>query len=185
MNLWLTEKFKKYNKKPALTGSWGEFAYIDLLNLIQKIEKEFYVLDGETPVTIGLVGECCPAGVAWMLAAERMHHWIVPMVDHSQTTADKLNQIHADWVVITEGVTWKLYPRVPSGRLNLETVQILPKNHGGLILFSSGTSGSPKIMLQDFTNLLRTYESRHENLLTILNLLGFDHIGGINTLLGD
>jgi acyl-CoA synthetase (AMP-forming)/AMP-acid ligase II len=39
-------------------------------------------------------------------------------------------------------------------------------------------------MLQDFTNLLGTYESRRENSLIILSLLGFDHIGGINTLLG-
>lgn len=184
MNFWLTEKFKKYNTKPALVGSWGEFTYINLLGLIKKIEKEFNILNTEAPLTIGLVGECCPAGVAWMLAAERMHHRIVPMVDHAQETADKLNQIHADWVVITEGVDWKVYPRVPLGRLNLAAAQTLSPNHGGLILFSSGTSGVPKIMLQDFSKLLSTFESRHENSLIILSLLGFDHIGGINTLLG-
>jgi hypothetical protein len=123
MNFWLIDKFKKYNTKPALIGSWGECTYADLLGLIEKIEKEFSALVGESSVTVGLVGESCPAGIAWMLATERMHHWIVPMVDRAQETAEKLNQIHADWVVITDGLTWKIYPRVPSGRLNLETAK--------------------------------------------------------------
>jgi acyl-CoA synthetase (AMP-forming)/AMP-acid ligase II len=39
-------------------------------------------------------------------------------------------------------------------------------------------------MLQDLSNLVSTYEARRENSLTVLSLLGFDHIGGINTLLG-
>lgn len=184
MNSWLLEKFKKFNTKPALAGHWGEFSYADLADLVQKIENEFNTLAGKTNTTIGLIGECCPAGVAWMIASERMNHWIVPLADHAQETADKLNQIHAQWVVITDGSTWKIYPRAAVGKLVIENTQLIPTRHAGLVLFSTGTSGSPKAMLQDFSNLLSTYEMRHENSLTILSLLGFDHIGGINTILG-
>lgn len=184
MNDWLINRFKKYNTKPALSGFWGEFTYADLVELIFKIEKEIGTLVSEKNVTIGLIGEGCPASVAWMIASERLHHWLVPLNNHPQETAEKLNQIHAQWVVMVEGVSWKIYPRVAVGRLDLDSSQIIPENHAGLILFSSGTSGRPKVMLQDLTNLLATYESRHENSLTILCLLGFDHIGGINTILG-
>ena len=184
MNLWLRERFKKYNTKPALAGSWGQFTYADLAQLVEIIESEFKSLAGFAPTTIGLVGDCGPASVAWLIASERLQHWVVPMMDHAQETAEKLNQIHAQWVVIAEGATWKIYPRVAAGKLELNKNQSIPVSHAGLVLFSSGTSGNPKAMLQDLSNLLSTYESRHENSLVILSLLGFDHIGGINTILG-
>lgn len=184
MNDWLISRLKKYNTKPALTGHWGDFSFVELVELIQKIECELSILVGEKTTTIGLIGEGCPAGVAWMIASERLHHWIVPLADQAQETAEKLNQIHAQWVVITEGVTWKIYPRAAVAKLELDSRQIISEQHAGLVLFSSGTSGRPKIMLQDFTNLLAPYQTRHENSLTVLSLLGFDHIGGINTILG-
>lgn len=184
MNSWLLERFKKFNTKPALAGPWGEFSYATLTDLVEKIESEFSLLAGKNATTIGLVGECCPASVAWMIASERMSHWVVPLADHAQETAEKLNQIHAQWVVITDGLTWKIYPRAAVGKLALDNNQLISVKHAGLVLFSSGTSGSPKAMLQDLSNLLSTYEARHENSLTILSLLGFDHIGGINTLFG-
>jgi acyl-coenzyme A synthetase/AMP-(fatty) acid ligase len=37
-------------------------------------------------------------------------------------------------------------------------------------------------MVQDFGKLLASYESRHESDLAMLAFLGFDHIGGLNTL---
>jgi acyl-coenzyme A synthetase/AMP-(fatty) acid ligase len=61
---------------------------------------------------------------------------------------------------------------------------MIAPHHAGLVLFSSGTSGNPKSMLQDLSNFVSTYEVRRENSLTVLSLLGFDHIGGINTILG-
>jgi acyl-coenzyme A synthetase/AMP-(fatty) acid ligase len=60
--------------------------------------------------------------------------------------------------------------------------QLRDQGSPGLILFSSGTSGTPKAMVQDFGKLLASYESRHESDLAMLALLGFDHIGGLNTL---
>jgi acyl-CoA synthetase (AMP-forming)/AMP-acid ligase II len=183
MNNWLLEKFKKFNTKPALTGSWGKFTYAELVQLIEKIESEFSALAGKNSTTIGLISEGCPAGVAWMIAAERLHHWVVPLADHAQETAEKLNQIHAQWVVITDGLTWKIYPRAATGELGRDD-KMIAAQHAGLVLFSSGTSGNPKSMLQDLSNLISTYEARRENSLTVLSLLGFDHIGGINTLLG-
>jgi acyl-coenzyme A synthetase/AMP-(fatty) acid ligase len=39
-------------------------------------------------------------------------------------------------------------------------------------------------MVQDFGAMLATYESRRPNQLPVLALLGFDHIGGLNTLFG-
>lgn len=56
------------------------------------------------------------------------------------------------------------------------------KEHPGLILFSSGSTGKSKAAVHDFLPLLEKFKVRRNTLRTITFLL-FDHIGGVNTLL--
>ena len=57
------------------------------------------------------------------------------------------------------------------------------KNCSGLIVFSSGSSGKPKAILHDFNLLIKKFKKQRPGYKTIL-MLTFDHLGGINTLLG-
>lgn len=61
---------------------------------------------------------------------------------------------------------------------------ITEHENSGLVLFSSGTTGAPKVMVHNFTDLIEKFEKpkKIRNLNFLLFLL-FDHIGGINTLL--
>ncbi len=51
----------------------------------------------------------------------------------------------------------------------------------GLILYTSGSTGSPKAVLHDFDKLIAKYEKKRKPYSMII-LLFIDHIGGINTL---
>ena len=55
------------------------------------------------------------------------------------------------------------------------------KNHPGLVLFSSGSSGQQKAAVHDFNLLLEKFKVNRK-LFVILNFLLFDHWGGLNTM---
>jgi acyl-coenzyme A synthetase/AMP-(fatty) acid ligase len=59
---------------------------------------------------------------------------------------------------------------------------LIQKNHPGIIIFSSGSTGEPKAAVHDFSNLLNKFKVKRKTLRTI-TFLPFDHWGGINTLL--
>ena len=136
----------------------------------------------DRPTVFGLVGEHGPASTAWLLALAEAGHFVAPLSGNPAEHPGKLALINAQWIVVTESKDWKLLPRVDEPSAHPLFAQLREQGTAGLILFSSGTSGAPKAMVQDFGKLLASYESRHESDLAMLALLGFDHIGGLNTL---
>ena len=81
-----------------------------------------------------------------------------------------------DIVVSKEGIR-----RISHNRKSTLIDLLRHKNHAGLILFSTGTTGLPKAILHDLTLFMKRYETPRPTLKT-LNFLVFDHIGGLNTL---
>ena len=57
------------------------------------------------------------------------------------------------------------------------------KGDTGIILFSSGTTGKSKVMIQNLTKIISSIKApRRQKSLRFIILLMFDHIGGLNTL---
>ena len=179
----LLSRFPAYAPKPALAGAWGVVTYGELAGMIDKVRLELAQLKLDRPTAFGLIGEHSPAATAWLLALAEAGHFVAPLSGNPAEHPAKLALINAQWIVVAEAKEWKTFPRVdePSGHALFR--QLAEQKTAGLILFSSGTSGAPKAMVQDFGKLLASYESRRESDLGMLALLGFDHIGGLNTLL--
>ena len=178
----LLSRFTAYSAKPALAGGWGVVTYAELDGLVAKARGEIAQLKLDRPTVFGLVGEHGPASTAWLLALAEAGHFVAPLSGNAAEHPAKLALINAQWIVATEALEWKLLPRVDEPSSHPLFQQLRDQGTSGLILFSSGTSGSPKAMVQDFGKLLSSYESRRESGLAMLALLGFDHIGGLNTL---
>ena len=179
----LLPRFTAYTAKPAIAGTWGVVTYAELVGLISKARQDITQLKLERPAVFGLVGEHGPAATAWLLALAEAGHFVAPLSGNAAEHPAKLALINAQWIVVAESLDWKLLPRVDEPSSHPLFQQLREQGSPGLILFSSGTSGAPKAMVQDFGKLLASYETRRESDLAMLALLGFDHIGGINTLL--
>ena len=178
----LLTRITTYAGKPALAGVWGVVTYADLGALIDKAKQSLAHLKLARPTAFGLIGEHGPASTAWLIALADAGHFVAPLSGNPAEFPAKLALIKAQWIVATGHTSWDLLPRVDEPSKHPLFTHLREQGSAGLVLFSSGTSGAPKAMVQDFTKLLASYESRHESDLVMLALLGFDHIGGLNTL---
>jgi acyl-coenzyme A synthetase/AMP-(fatty) acid ligase len=179
----LLSRFPSYSAKPALAGAWGVVTFGELGALVGKAQQSLAQLKLDHPTAFGLIGEHGPASTAWLIALAEAGHFVAPLSGNAAEHPAKLALINAQWIITTGKVTWHVLPREYQRSTHPLFAQLREHGSASLVLFSSGTSGTPKAMVQDFTTLLATYESRHPSRLPLLALLGFDHIGGINTLL--
>jgi acyl-coenzyme A synthetase/AMP-(fatty) acid ligase len=173
-----------YDAKPALVGAWGACSYAQLGRLVDEAGRALAGLRLPGPAAVAVVGGHGPAATAWLLALEAAGHFAVPLAGNPAEHPARLAQVNAQWVVTTEGFAWNLLPRIDEASTHPLFAALRDRRAAGLVLFSSGTSGAPKAMVQDLSAMLATYEERHANGLPVLALLGFDHIGGLNTLFG-
>ena len=178
----LLTRITTYSAKPALAGAWGVVTYAELGALVAKAQQSLTQLKLDRPTAFGLIGEHGPASTAWLIALAEAGHFVAPLSGNAAEHPAKLALINAQWIIATSDLTWELLPRVDEPSAHPLFTQLSDQGSAGLVLFSSGTSGAPKAMVQDFSKLLASYESRHESDLAMLALLGFDHIGGLNTL---
>jgi acyl-coenzyme A synthetase/AMP-(fatty) acid ligase len=178
----LLSRIISYSAKPALAGAWGVVTFGELAAMVGAARQSLAQLKLDRPTAFGLVGEHGPASTAWLLALAEAGHFVAPLSGNASEHPAKLALINAQWIVVTDAKEAKLLPRVDEPPAHALFAQLRAAGAAGLVLFSSGTSGAPKAMVHDFGKLLAAYEARHASDLPMLALLGFDHIGGLNTL---
>ena len=157
--------------------------YAELAAQIASVRAALAALGLSRPACFAIVGGHGPAATAWLLALAEEGHVVVPLAGNLAEHPSRLAEVGARWVVAVEGREARLLPRVAEPKEYPLIQALAERGAAGLVLFSSGTSGRPKAMVQDLTNLLATYQERRPSGLPVLALLGFDHIGGLNTLL--
>src|SRR5690606_32201679 len=70
----------------------------------------------------------------------------------------------------------------PDDAAIIELSEVRHRKHSGLVLFSSGSSGKPKGVVNDLSLLLGKFDKPGRPIRAVCFLL-FDHIGGFNTLM--
>lgn len=173
-------EFIKESESVAIIDGGRSYSYKELIERINFFKDVIKVKSIEK-TTIIIHGTASFDRIALLLALSTSKCCIVPVVP---TTKEELNTkiriSNAEWI-ITESLQFQ---RIERRNCSIDLIEpILNKGNSALIIFSSGSTGEPKAILHDFSNLLANYQSNKRRNLIFAVLLLFDHIGGINSIL--
>lgn len=158
---------------PFLVHSTGELRFSEIT------EKESLDLSSvKKGDVVALIGDFDPQSILTLLLLIDKNIILVPLTMDTQSQHEYFFQSALVDVVI-EGSSVR---RIEHKAKHEFIEQLRLKEHAGLVLFSTGTTGRPKAILHDLTVFMKRFETPRPTLKTI-NFLLFDHIGGLNTLL--
>jgi acyl-coenzyme A synthetase/AMP-(fatty) acid ligase len=179
----LMEVFKEYTSDEAVIWKNNIFYYNWLYEKVifwkENISKEG-IKKGEVVV---IEADFSPNSIALFLALADKNCIILPLTKSVKNKKQEFLEIAQAEKIITidedENITFdKLSFQATHEFYN----ELKKKNHPGLILFSSGSTGKSKAALHDLSGILEKFKIRKKKMRTITFLL-YDHIGGVNTLL--
>lgn len=167
--------FLKFFTGISIISEEKSFTFLDLYNRIIHYQDILKQYDSRV---IAIKGDFNFETISFLLASSTCNNVIVPIVFTNLSEFD--TKIKASSVNFIFDFTTK--DNLSILKCSDEFVKIAAP---GLILFSSGTTGNPKMMFHEFKNLFNLFETpiRRQRNISILLFLMFDHIGGLNTLL--
>jgi acyl-CoA synthetase (AMP-forming)/AMP-acid ligase II len=153
------------------------YTYSDIYNRVLLYEKKLELYSNSS---VALISDFNFETICLFLAFRNTNNVLVPLLNTTEDEiSKKISEAGVDFVFSYNGLKGDF-------DFSINCSSKGPKeNNSGLILFSSGTSGVPKMMFHEFRKIFDILHDngRRQRQISILLFLMFDHIGGINTLL--
>ena len=131
---------------------------------------------------VSVIAEFSPKSIALMLALIERDVIFVP-ISRAVKNVDNYIRISETQFVINVSDTGE---EITATDVSVVThpllKELITRQHPGLILFSSGTTGEPKAALHDLSFLMEKFKKSGKRFSTVTFLL-FEHIGGFNTIM--
>lgn len=183
---WYLSQLSTFHEKVALASSSEEsYRYSDLLSRSQEWVDEFRTQNCVAGSVVVLDADYSVASVAFLLACIECKVILVPFRQQSGLDRAEVSKIvqATHLVSFNEGrPLWTGGERLDAPR-NVLIKALQDKGHGGLVVFTSGSTGVPKGILYDVEDVLEKFRGAKKPSVSMLFLM-FDHFGGLNTLLG-
>jgi long-chain acyl-CoA synthetase len=176
---WLLDRLAQAGDKPAIAEGATVFTYTNLLDHVAKWTAVFADQNIAGRV-VSIEGEYGIEAVSAFVAAAMGGNVIVPISAASDA--------HRDAFLAIAEVEYRVFPHgaervVTTGREATHAFyqELRDRSSSGLVLFSSGTSGTHKAAVHDLGLLMEKFKAVRHSYRTLV-FLQLDHIGGVNTL---
>ena len=179
----LFDVFKEFKSSDSIIWKGKILSYGSLIDNIKKYKSLINKHQIKRGSVVALEGDFSPNSIALLLALIGNACIIVPLTNNLTKNEKKLFDIAQVEVVYRVNENDLIEIETISQRSDNNYYKVIrEREHPGLVLFTSGTSGEPKAAVHDFLALLEKFKTRRKSLRT-LNFLLFDHWGGLNTML--
>lgn len=179
----LKHVFKDAATKEAVIWHDQSYSYSWLLDEWLNIEQTLAEIGIGKGKIVGLEADFSPKAIALLLALIDNNNIIVPLSNSIEEKKPEFRKTAEVEIVVTINEV-DGFSVAETGLLAAHPLLCELKDLGapGLVLFSSGSTGTSKAALHDVLPMLEKFKVKRHSLRAITFLL-FDHIGGINTLL--
>lgn len=162
----------------------GSYSFEDLA---QQVDEFKSLIEGrfEQNDRVLLYSDYTFHSVALLICLSEYPINIIPLVNTTDIEyQDKVQSVEPNYILSFDSTnSLMIHFIADAGELDFFN-EVTSKGDTGVVLFSSGTTGKPKVMIQNFSKLIKSiHKPRRQKSLVFILLLMFDHIGGINTLL--
>lgn len=174
--------FKEASGREALVWKGNAFTYSWLQQQSAHWRNYLESHGVRAGMVVMLQGEFSPNSIALLLALIEQGCIVIPIIRSRTNETAEFTEIGMVQILITVDETDAVRMCSRDSLANHDLYRILrERNHPGLVLFSSGSTGQSKAAVHDLVMLLQKYDVRRHDLRTIAFLL-FDHIGGLDTM---
>lgn len=179
----LRDVFAECADRDALVWCDETYSYRWLLDVLDRASAQLDAAHLPEGSVVSVEADFSPSAIATILALMERSCVVVPLTESVEEQKPEFRKIAEIEHVIEIDASDRLDIRPTHREASHELYRVLrDRNHPGLVLFSSGSTGASKAALHDLVPILEKFNVRRHSLRTITFLL-FDHIGGFNTLL--
>ena len=179
----MIELIKKYSGE-CITDLNGSYTFSDFVNQINEF-KNLLSNKIRNHDRVLIYSDYTFHSISLLISLSDLNVNIIPLVKTTESEyQEKVESVNPHLILSFNDYN-KLIIRKSKLIPNKEDVfnDVINKGDTGIILFSSGTTGKPKVMIQNLTKIISSIKiPRRQKSLKFIILLMFDHIGGINTL---
>ena len=176
---------KKMQENPshqALVASGFSATYEELLNTYKDYNEWLEQNNIPQGAVVSFDGDYSPQSISLLLALTKNKNIIVPLSRDSRNHFSEFREIAATEYDISLKEGRAALTKTERNAEHPIYQQLREMKSPGLVLFSSGSTGKSKAIVQDLNKLMEKFRTPRKP-LRMLIFLQLDHIGGINSLL--
>ena len=176
------QKMQENPSHQALVASGFSATYEELLNTYKDYNEWLEQNNIPQGAVVSFDGDYSPQSISLLLALTKNKNIIVPLSRDSRNHFSEFREIAATEYDISLKEGRAALTKTERNAEHPIYQQLREMKSPGLVLFSSGSTGKSKAIVQDLNKLMEKFRTPRKP-LRMLIFLQLDHIGGINSLL--